>query len=205
MKNYWKDFVTCPYFQFVCIFWDVEDLAKKPTNYCKICSRVRHNDYYDVDKFSDVHSTSFPSYLDILSEERVDFDVFLCKPSFAFCSLCHPNSSDKKWAYFEVFNYARDLFAAFCDVLVRMNYTMGYFSEFISNISLSDEAKIIRKIFKFACDLLNNFFNVNHCFFYEFFDLFAKVNASDCYVIYNNKPKYGPYQGPRATLEFSFF
>ena len=82
----------------------------------------------------------------------------------------------------------RNLFAAFCGVLLRMylNYTM-----FV--ISLSDEAKIIRKIFKFACDLLNNFFDVNHWFFYEFFDLFAKVNASDCYVIYNNKPKYGPY------------
>ena len=147
-----------------------------------------------------MHSTSFPSYLDILSEERVDFDVFLCKRSSACCSLCHPNSSDKKCVYFEVFNYVRNLFAAFCGVLVRMylNYTM-----FV--ISLSDEAKIIRKIFKFACDLLNNFFNVNHCFFYEFFDLFAKVNASDCYVIYNNKPKYGPYQGPKATLEISFF
>ena len=82
---------------------------------------------------------------------------------------------------------------------------MRYFSEFISNISLSDEAKIIQKNFKFACDLLNNFFDVNHWVFYEFFDLFAKVNASDCYVIYNNKPKYGPYQGPKATLEISFF
>ena len=179
---------------------------EKP-NYCKSCSRVRDNDYYDVNKFSDVYFTSLPSYLDILSTNCVDFDVFLCKCSSACCSLCHPNSSDKKCANFEVFNYASDLFAVFCGVLVRMylNYTINYFSEFISNISLSDERKIIRKIFKYAYDLLNIFFDVNHWFFYEFFDLFAKVNASDCYVVYNNKTKYGPYHGPKATLEISFF
>ena len=112
--------------------------CEKKLNYCKICSRVRDNDYYDVDKFSDVHLTSFPRYLDILSTEPVDFDVFLCKRNSASCSLCHPNSSDKKCANCEVFNHARDLFAAFCGVLVRMylNYTMNYFSDFILNISL---------------------------------------------------------------------
>ena len=48
---------------------------KKP-NYCKSCSRVCDNDYYDVDKFSDVHLTSFPSNLDIFSTDRADFDLF---------------------------------------------------------------------------------------------------------------------------------
>lgn len=42
-------------------------------------------------------------------------------------------------------------------------------------------------------------------FFNDFFYLFAEVNASDYYVIYNNKPKYGPYHGPKATLEISLF
>ena len=51
----------------------------RKANYCKICSRVRDNDFYDTDKFSDVALVSFPSYLDIQSEKRVDFDVFLCK------------------------------------------------------------------------------------------------------------------------------
>ena len=124
-----------------------------------------------------MHLTSFPSYLDILSEEHVDFDVFLCKRSSACCSLCHPNSSDDKCANFEVFNYVRNLFAAFWGALVRMylNHTMNYFSEFISNISLLDEGKIIRKNFEYAYDFLNNFFYVNHWYFYEFFYLFAKV------------------------------
>ena len=84
---------------------------------------------------------SYPSYLDILSKERVDFDVFLCKRTSACCSLCHPDSSDKKCANFEVFNFTRDLFAGLCGVLVRMylDYTLQYFSEFISNVSFSDE------------------------------------------------------------------
>ena len=32
-------------------------------------------------------------------------------------------------------------------------------------------------------------------FFYEFFDLFSEVNGSDCYAMFLNKPKYGPYSG----------
>ena len=113
--------------------FDYEDLdercrrsCERKANYCKICLRVRDNDYFHVDKFSNVHLTSFLSFLDILSDEHVDFDVFLCKHSSSCCSFCHSNSSDKKCANFEVFNYARHLFAAFCDVLVRMylNYTV---------------------------------------------------------------------------------
>ena len=142
--------------------------CERNANYCKICSRACDNDYFDVDKFSNAHLISFPSYLDILSDEPVDFDVFLCKCSSSCCSLCHSNSSDKKCANFEVFNHARDLFATFCGVLARMylNYTMECFSEFISNISLKDESKIIQNTFKFAYDFLNKFFDVNHWFFF---------------------------------------
>ena len=50
--------------------------CERNANYCKICSRVCDNDYFDVDKFSNAHLISFPSYLDILSDEPVDFDVF---------------------------------------------------------------------------------------------------------------------------------
>ena len=125
---------------------------------------------------------------------------FVCKRTSACCGLCHPDSSDKKCANFEVFNFARDLFAAFCGVLVRMylNYTLQYFSEFISNVSLSDEKKTINKIFKYAYNFLSKFFDVNHWFFYEFFDLFDKVNGSDCYVVYDNKPKYGHIMDQKA-------
>ena len=138
----------------------------KKANYCKICSRVCGNEYYDIEQFSNVALLLFPSNLDIQSEERVDFDVFLCKTSSPFCSLCNPDSTDKKCANFEVFNFARDLLAAFCDVLVKMflNYTLSYFSGFISNVSLSDELKIINKIFKYAYNFLSKFFDISHCF-----------------------------------------
>ena len=42
-------------------------------------------------------------------------------------------------------------------------------------------------------------------FFMSFFYLFAEVSTSDCYVFYKNKPKCGPYCGPKPTLEISFF
>ena len=120
--------------------------------------------------------------------------------------MSNNDSSDKKCVNFEVFNFARDLFAAFCDVLVRMylNYAFEYFSEFISNVRLSDEKSITIKIVNYASNFLDKFFHVNHWFFYEFFDLFAFM-GSDCYVVCHNKPKYEPYHGVKSTLEISFF
>ena len=50
-----------------------------------------------------------------------------------------------------------------------------------------------------------NFFYLNYDFFYEFFDLFSKVNGSDCYVMFSNKPKYGPYNGLKYDLPISMF
>ena len=82
---------------------------------------------------------------------------------------------------------------------------MQYFSEFISNISLSDENKIINKTLKYAYNFLSKLFDVNHWFFYEFFDLFDKVNGNDCYVVYDSKPKLGPYHESKSTLDVSFF
>ena len=57
---------------------------------------------------------------------------------------------------------------------------------------------IINKIFKYAYNFLSKFFDVNHWFFYEFFDFFDKVNGSDCYVVYDNKPKYGHIMDQKA-------
>ena len=51
---------------------------------------------------------------------------------------------------------------------------------------------------------INFLMSITVFFFFEFFDLFAEVNASDCYVVYKNKPKYGPCHLPKATLEISF-
>ena len=72
----------------------------------------------------------------------------------------------------------------FSAVLVRMylNYPIEYFLELISQVSLSNEGKIIRKIFWFPLDLLHKFFEINYLFYYEFFNVFDEVNSSKCYV-----------------------
>ena len=91
--------------------------------------------------------------------------------------------------------------------LARMylNYTIECFSELISQVSLSDERKTIRKFFWFVVDLLLRFFDINYMFFNEFFDLFDGVNSSECYIINANKPKFGPYDGPKCSLEVIMF
>ena len=64
----------------VCLhFLRYRRFCDRKANYCKICSRVHDNDFYDFDKFSNKPLLSFPSYLDIQSEEHVDFDVFCVK------------------------------------------------------------------------------------------------------------------------------
>ena len=96
---------------------------------------------------------------------------------------------------------------AFCSVLVRMylNITMNYFSTLISQISLVHEKTVIGKITWTAKLLLFRFFKLNHIFFLEFFDLFNEVNRSECYVMFEGKPKYGPYDICSHTLEVGMF
>ena len=103
---------------------------------------------------------------------------------------------------FIMFSFTRDLLAAFCSIFVRMylNFITGYFSDLMLQLSLYDEKKVVRKIFTFADLLLYNFFD-----FFEFFYLFGQANVCDCYNIWKNKPKYGPYHGPKGTLEVIMF
>ena len=39
------------------------------------------------------------------------------------------------------------------------------------------------------------------CFFYEFLNVFDKVNLSDCDAVASSKRKFGPYNHPQCTLE----
>ena len=121
--------------------------CKKEANYCKICSSVRENNFNDYHKFSNLIVQSDGDYLDISSSDRIDLDVFLCKSQYFHC----PDYKllDGRCSHLEVICFAQDLFAAFSSVVVSMylNYTLQHFSDLLSQISLSDEEKIIRKSF----------------------------------------------------------
>ena len=52
---------------------------------------------------------------------------------------------------------------------------------------------------------LNKFFDINYLFFYEFFDVFDEVNSSNYFVVCANNPKFGPYNGPKYSLETIMF
>ena len=65
--------------------------------------------------------------------------------------------------------------------------------------------KKIQKNFSFALQLLHKYFDINYLFFYEFFDLCDQLNASECYVICSGKPIFGPYCGPKHSLERIIF
>ena len=62
-----------------------------------------------------------------------------------------------------------------------LNYTVECFSDFLSRASLSDEQKTIQKILKHLYILLSKFWDeTNYKYFYEFFDMFDKVNSNVC-------------------------
>ena len=121
---------------------------KKKHGYCKVCSRVRGNCFYEHNKFSNlmVHS-DVDDYLHISSTDRADLDIFLNR--LAYFQYPDYEILNGKCCHLEVFSYARDLFTAFSAVLVRMylNYMIEHFLDLISQLSLSDERKIIRKCF----------------------------------------------------------
>ena len=149
-----------------------------------------------------VHS-DVDDYLHISSRDPLDLDVFLNRSAY----FQYPDYEllNGKCCHLDVFSYAQDFFAAFCAVLVKMYLNYTHFSDLISQVSLSDEGKIIRKIFWFALDLLHKFFEINYLFLNELFDVFDEISSSQCYVVCSNKPKFGPYDGPKCSLEIIMF
>ena len=75
----------------------------------------------------------------------------------------------------------------------------------MSNLSLADKKKVVKKIFSSASLLLYKFLGLNYLFFYEFFDLFSQVNGSDSFNICSNKSKHGPHCGPKFNLDIIMF
>ena len=179
---------------------------KKKAGYYKICSRVRENCFYDLDKFSNlIVRSDVDDFLHICSAERLHLDIFLNKPAY----FQYPDYDfiNGKCCHFEVFSFARDLFGAFSAVFVRMylNYTINHFSDLISQLSLADERKLFKKFFWFALNLLHEFLDIDYLFFYEFFNVFEEVYFSQCYVVSSKKTKFGSYGPPTCSLEVIMF
>ena len=120
-------------------FFKMSKILRKKSGYCKMCSRVRENTFYEYNAFLSLNVGS-DDYLNINSSERIDLYVFLNEP--AYFPHCFTESTGK-CSDFKVFSFAQDLLAAFCPVLVRMylNITTEYFSDLISQLSLPDEKK----------------------------------------------------------------
>ena len=142
----------------------------KLPNYCKYCSRVRDNNFFDHGLFNDL-IVDFP-YCDnenrylYMSDKIVDLDVFLERPSYLHYGQNHP-LRHKKCRYFTLLSFAQDLFAYFTSILMRMylNYATEHFSELISILNLADEKFVIEQISACAHELLRDFYDVNYNFF----------------------------------------
>ena len=128
--------------------------CEKLSGFCKICLRVREN--LKV-------SSNTDDYLNISSSERIDLDVFLTKPAYF---PYYFTESTGKCSDFEVISFAQDLFAAFFSVLVRMylNITTEYFSDLISQLSLSVEKKLSERFLRLRINYSIDFLILIICF-----------------------------------------
>ena len=161
--------------------------------HCKTCSRIRGFDFVKCNAYGNLMVSFDSTILAIRSDQRVYLDVFL---SNANATVGGYSKNNEKCCFFQIFHYARDMFAAFSGVLIRMylNITLNFFSYLHTNIH--DEKRIREIIVKYGSFLISNFWHeVNINYFYEFFDLFDAVNLSFCYQNSAEKSKYGPYCG----------
>ena len=140
--------------------------CEKIASYCRYCSRVRHNEFFDLDKFQDLIVHPKPNSKDdysFLNGKFIDLDVYLNRPAY----FGYPNQPYKYkcCCYMEVLSHAEDLLAYFRSIPLRMylNYAMEHFSELILTIKLTDEKFVVEQILKCTSDLLYNFFDTN-CF-----------------------------------------
>ena len=165
---------------------------------------MKDNNFFNLDKFQDLMVYSKSHHKDdylFFDNKLIDLDVFFNRPAY-FDYLSYPLKY-KNCRYFTVLSHAQDLFAYFCSIFVRMYlyHAMEHFSELILTLKLSDEKYVIENILNSAHDLLYDFFEINYLFFYQFLNVFDKVNLSDCYGVELNRPKFVPYSRPQCTLE----
>ena len=89
---------------------------KKKAGYCKKCSRVKGNCYFDLDKFQDIVACRGNHYKDdyydylFLDGKLIDVDVFLNRPAY-FDYPNYPLGDKAKCCYFLVLSHAQDLLA----------------------------------------------------------------------------------------------
>ena len=93
----------------VCLYFlRCQRSCEKKAGYCKVCSRVRENTFVEYNAFLSLKVSHTDDYLNISSSEQIDLDVFLNEP--VYFPYCHAESVGK-CSDFEVFSFARDLFA----------------------------------------------------------------------------------------------
>ena len=105
-------------------------------------SRVRNYDFLECNAYNNLMISFSSEMLDLTSNHRIDLDVFLCNSEFNLSNYAKDNG---KCCFFQIFEYAQVLFAAFSVVLIRMylNITLKYFSFLSTN--LRDEKRVIFK------------------------------------------------------------
>ena len=160
-------------FSVCCHFLTCLTSCDEVTNYCFFCSRLRDHSYGDRSYYHDVVvAYQVRAYQDdymFLQDKLADFDVFFERPIY----MNFPNFplNDSKCDFYPELCHAQDLFVPFVTVQARLyiNYVKEYFCQY--KLTLRDEKILFDAIYFFGADLMHDFFETNHVFFYEFLNI----------------------------------
>ena len=73
---------------------------KNYAGYCRLCSQVCDNNFFEYNAFLSVKVSDMDGYLGISYSETVDFDVFLSQPDYFPYAFCE---SDRRCNQHDVF------------------------------------------------------------------------------------------------------
>ena len=102
--------------------------------YCKLCSRISDYTFVPCNSYSNLLITFGSSVLDLTADHRIDLDVFLSNADVNLRSYTKDNG---KCCFFQLFEYAEDVFCAFSSILLRVYLNITYVTKKLLKLLLS--------------------------------------------------------------------
>ena len=102
--------------------------------YCKLCSRVSDYTFAPCNSYDNLLITFGSSVLDLTADHRIDLDVFLSNADVNLRSYTKDNG---KCCFFQLFEYAEDVFCAFSSILLRVYLNITYVTKKLLKLLLS--------------------------------------------------------------------
>ena len=133
LKEFWHLSLFSVFLHFLTCIKSCENMWNIPV-YCKLCSRVPDHTFVSCNCYGKLLITFGSSELDLTTDHRIDLDVFLSNADVNLRSYTKDNG---KCCFFQLFEYAEDVFCAFSSILLRVYLNITYVTKKLLKLLLS--------------------------------------------------------------------